>query len=66
MESPQHIKSRLKSVKNIGQITKAMEVVSATKMRKAQEVALHSRAYAFKALELLETLVASAKTDEEK
>ncbi len=28
MESPQHIKSRLKSVKNIGQITKAMEVVS--------------------------------------
>ncbi len=66
MESPQHIKSRLKSVKNIGQITKAMEVVSATKMRKAQEVALKSRAYAFKALELLETLVASAKTDEEK
>ncbi|MEK7583537.1 MAG: ATP synthase F1 subunit gamma [Patescibacteria group bacterium] len=56
MESPQHIKSRLKSVKNIGQITKAMEVVSATKMRKAQEVALRSRPYAFKALELLETV----------
>lgn len=56
MQSPQHIKSRLKSVKNIGQITKAMEVVSATKMRKAQEVALRSRPYAFKALELLETV----------
>jgi len=56
MESPQHIKSRLKSVKNIGQITKAMEVVSATKMRRAQEVALASRAYAYRALELLETL----------
>jgi|SRR3989344_3554920 len=59
MESPQHIKSRLKSVKNIGQITKAMEVVSATKMRRAQEVALRSRPYAFRALELLETLAAS-------
>lgn len=56
MESPQHIKSRLKSVKNIGQITKAMEVVSATKMRRAQEVALASRPYAYRALELLETL----------
>src|SRR3990167_3181048 len=56
MQSPQHIKSRLKSVKNIGQITKAMEVVSATKMRRAQEVALASRPYAFRALELLGTL----------
>src|SRR3989344_2608810 len=64
MESPQHIKSRLKSVKNIGQITKAMEVVSATKMRKAQEVALRSRPYAFKALELLETLARVTQNDE--
>ena len=61
MESLQYIKNRLKSVKNIGQITKAMEVVSATKMRKAQEVALHSRPYAFRALELLETIVANIK-----
>lgn len=64
MESPQHIKSRLKSVKNIGQITKAMEVVSATKMRKAQEVALRSRPYAFKALELLEMLARVTQNDE--
>src|SRR3989344_6087004 len=64
MESPQYIKNRLKSVKNIGQITKAMEVVSATKMRKAQEVALRSRPYAFKALELLETLMRVMANDE--
>ena len=64
MESPQHIKSRLKSVKNIGQITKAMEVVSATKMRRAQEVALRSRPYAFKALELLETLARVTQNEE--
>src|SRR3990167_6747168 len=53
-ESLQNIKSRLGAVKNIGQITKAMEVVSATKMRKSQEAALGSRPYAFFALELLE------------
>ena len=34
-------------------MTSAMELVSATKMRRAQEVALASRAYAFTALELL-------------
>ena len=41
-----------------------MEVVSATKMRKAQEVALRSRPYAFKALELLETLMRVMANDE--
>lgn len=50
----QALKSRLRAVKNIGQITKAMEVVAATKMRRAQEVALDSRPYAFEALRLLE------------
>src|SRR3989344_6227960 len=53
MESPQNIKKRLKSVNNINQITKAMELVSATKMRKSQQIALDSRPYAFAALELL-------------
>lgn len=56
MDSLQNIKSRLKTVKNIGQITKAMEAVSATKMRRSQEIALNSRPYAFKALDLLEKL----------
>lgn len=54
MESLQALKSRLRAVNNIGQITKAMEVVSATKMRRAQEFALASRPYAFEALRLLE------------
>lgn len=60
MESLQTLKSRLGAVKNIGQITKAMEVVSATKMRKAQTVALMGRPYAFRALELLAAIVANA------
>ncbi len=56
MESTQSIKRRIRAVQNTSQITKAMEMVSATKMRKSQEVALASRAYAFKALELLDEL----------
>ena len=56
MESLQTIKSRSRAVKNIGQITKAMEVVAATKMRKSQQMALNSRPYAFKALQLLSVL----------
>lgn len=60
MESAQHIKSRLASVKNIGQITKAMEVVSATKMRKAQGVALASRGFSYSALAALADLLAFA------
>jgi len=40
-----------------------MEVVSATKMRRAQEVALNSRSYAFKALEVLEKIVRNAPVE---
>lgn len=57
MESLQHIKAHVKGVKNISQITKAMEVVAATKMRVAQERALTSRPYALKVLEILATLL---------
>ncbi len=56
MESTQNIKSRLKSVRNIGQITKAMELVAATRMRHSQELALNSRPYAYNAMQLLGTL----------
>jgi F-type H+-transporting ATPase subunit gamma len=56
MESLQSIKRRQKGVKNINQITKAMELVSATKMRKSQEIALASRPYALTALDILATL----------
>jgi F-type H+-transporting ATPase subunit gamma len=58
MESGQNLKRRMKSVQNIGQITKAMELVEATKMRKSQELALNSRPYAYAALELLGILAA--------
>jgi F-type H+-transporting ATPase subunit gamma len=55
------IKRRIKSISNIGQITKAMELVAASKMRKAQSAATASRPYATISSELLRGLV--AKTD---
>ena len=47
------LKRRIGSVKNTKQITKAMELVSASKMRRAQERALKSRPYQNLAYELL-------------
>src|ERR1044072_4212026 len=40
------IRRRIKSVKNTSQITKAMQMVAAAKMRKAQQIALAGRSYA--------------------
>lgn len=55
-ESLQNLKLRKRSVENIGKITKAMELVAATKMRRSQEIALNSRPYTLTALDLLATL----------
>jgi len=46
MASARDIRRRIKSVKNTAQITKAMQMVAAAKMRKAQNAALSGRAYA--------------------
>jgi F-type H+-transporting ATPase subunit gamma len=46
MASTRDIRRRIKSVKNTRQITKAMELVAASKMKKAQQAALSGRAYA--------------------
>jgi F-type H+-transporting ATPase subunit gamma len=62
MESAQNIKRRTKSVTNINQITKAMELVAATKMRRSQEIALASRPYAFAALDILAHIAAAENT----
>ncbi|MGB7957356.1 MAG: ATP synthase F1 subunit gamma [Minisyncoccia bacterium] len=53
MASTQNLKRRIKSVTNIGTITKAMELVAATKMRRSQELAIASRPYSYGALELM-------------
>jgi F-type H+-transporting ATPase subunit gamma len=46
MASTRDIRRRIKSVKNTRQITKAMELVAASKMKKAQALALAGRPYA--------------------
>src|SRR6266566_3903900 len=46
MPSTRDIRRRIKSVKNTKQITKAMQMVAASKMRRAQQAALAGRPYA--------------------
>ncbi len=53
MESTRDIKGRIKAVTNIQQITKAMKMVAAARLRKAEEKANGSRPYAEKIGELL-------------
>ncbi len=50
------LKRRIQSVKNTRQITKAMELVSASKMRRAQEAALRSRNFRNLARQILTRL----------
>ena len=50
------LKRRIGSVRNTRQITKAMELVAASKMRRAQEHAQHGRAYRMAAYSLLTRL----------
>ena len=53
MANTQAIKRRIRSVKSTKQITKAMELVAASKMRRAQESTLRSRIYRNSADEIL-------------
>lgn len=53
MPSSLEVKNRIRSVKNIGQVTRALEAVSASRVRKAQARVLASRDYAYKAMEIL-------------
>jgi F-type H+-transporting ATPase subunit gamma len=51
--STREIRRRIRSVKNIAQVTRAMEAVAASKMRRAQQQVLATRPYADKAREVL-------------
>lgn len=64
MASVKIVKRRIRSAKNIQQITKAMEMVSASKMRRAQDQALTARPYATKLREMLTQLVGRITLEE--
>ena len=56
MASTRDIRRRIKSVKNTRQITKAMELVAASKMKKAQAAAIAGRPYAVLMADMLASL----------
>ncbi|HLC40428.1 MAG TPA: ATP synthase F1 subunit gamma [Methylomirabilota bacterium] len=56
MATLRDIKRRIASVKSTQQITKAMKLVAAAKLRRAQERILEARPYAFKMQEVLASL----------
>ena len=55
------IKRKIKSVQNTKQITKAMEMVAAAKLRRAQEAAQNARPYADKLKEVVVNIAAGTK-----
>ncbi|MDQ6707217.1 MAG: ATP synthase F1 subunit gamma [Acidobacteriota bacterium] len=58
------IRRRIRSVKNTQQITKAMKMVSAAKLRRAQDRVISARPYAALLREVLGNLAAAAPSDE--
>jgi F-type H+-transporting ATPase subunit gamma len=63
MPSTRALKTRIRSVKNTKQITKAMQLVAASKMRRAQEADKASAPYTNAASELLTYLAGQGVTD---
>jgi len=63
MASLKSIKKRIVSVKNTRQITKAMKMVSAAKLRRAQESVVAARPYAGKLAQVLQSLAGCVEGD---
>lgn len=57
------VRNRIKSVQSTQQITKAMKMVSAAKLRRAQDAITHMRPYAKKLQEMLSNIVSSAEAE---
>ena len=57
------VRNRIKSVQSTQQITKAMKMVSAAKLRRAQDAIIQMRPYAQKLQEVLSNIVSNAEGD---
>lgn len=66
MASTQQLKSRIRSVTSTKQITRAMQMVAASKMRRAQDATKMSQPYTLAARELLTYLASQGVTDNHK
>ena len=57
------VRNRIKSIQSTQQITKAMKMISATKLRKAQEAIQQMRPYSKKLQQVLGNIVGNAEGD---
>jgi F-type H+-transporting ATPase subunit gamma len=57
-----HIKRRIKAVKNTKQITKAMQLVAASKMKRAQDKAVAGRAYSSLLAQMIQVAITHSAT----
>lgn len=64
MATLRDVRRRIRSVKNIQQITNAMQMVAAARLRRAQETAVSSRPYASKMQQVIAMLSASTEAIE--
>jgi F-type H+-transporting ATPase subunit gamma len=64
MPSLKDLKNRISSVKNTRKITKAMQMVSAAKLRRAQDAAVAARPYAERMIAVMAGLAASVGTSD--
>jgi len=63
MPSPKALRKRVATVRSTQQITKAMKMVAAARLRRAQEAAERARPYAAKLTELFATVAAGTESD---
>lgn len=63
MPSVRQIRGRIRSVRNTSRVTHAMQMVAASKMRRAQEAVVASRPYSAKLREVLAGLVGRTEDD---
>lgn len=63
MASLRDMRSRIQSVKNTQQITRAMKMVSAAKLRRAQEQIVNMRPYAHKILQIIKDVASSHRVE---
>ena len=57
------VRNRIKSVQSTQQITKAMKMVSAAKLRRAQDAIIQMRPYAKKLQEMLSNIVSNTESE---
>jgi F-type H+-transporting ATPase subunit gamma len=64
LATPREIRRRIQSIKNTSQITRAMEMVAASKMRRAQQAVTASRPYSERLRLMIGDLAAMAEDEE--